>query len=76
MNAIVRLAVVRLDDVKFPGNGGRVVELTDEPAIVALGRHLDRDGAIPEWLRLWQVGADVRVGDYVRPGAIRRARMR
>lgn len=60
------IAVVKLDDVRFPADGGEIVEVSEGPLFACIDRYRDKDGARPEKLRFWRAPEGAKVGDRVR----------
>lgn len=44
--------IVRLDDEKFPGNGGMVIGYALYPSEIS--RFHDKDGCVPSNIRIWE----------------------
>lgn len=63
----VVFAIVRLDNPRYGGGPGTVIEVTYDGA-KALRRYDGRDGAHPPDLRCWRGYTGVKVGDRVRIG--------
>lgn len=66
------ILVVMLDNPRFGGGPGTVVEVTCDPVAQILARYTDRDGARPAGLRLWRAHPSC---EPVEPGAFKRAKL-